>query len=84
MPDPRLTIGPTAAAALEADARCRPLVADGVAAERVVPGVKALVREAASCEGWVDAGDALTARAVRRAVEAYYDEAEQAHGPGFF
>jgi hypothetical protein len=84
MPDTRLTISPTAAAALGADARCRPLVADGVAAERVAPAVKVLVREAASCEGWVDVGDALTPRAVRWAVEAYYDQAEQAHGPSFF
>jgi hypothetical protein len=56
----------------------------GAAVERVVPEVKCLVREAASCEGWVDPGDTLTAQAVRWAIEGYYDQPEQAHGPRFF
>ena len=58
--------------------------AAGAAVERVVPEVKCLVREAASCERWVDPGDTLTARTVRWAIEAYYDQPELAHVPRFY
>jgi hypothetical protein len=56
----------------------------GAAVERVIPEVKGLVREAASCEGWVDPADTLTAQVVRWTITAYHDEPELAHGPLFY
>jgi hypothetical protein len=57
----------------------------GVPVERMVPEVKGLVREAASCEAWVDPGDTLVAQVVRWAITAYYDacsdQPEPAHVP---
>jgi hypothetical protein len=57
---------------------------EGLPIERVLPEVKCLVREAASCERWVDPGDTLTARTVRWAIEAYYDQPELRHVPRFY
>lgn len=56
----------------------------GAPVERIVPEVKCLVREAASCEGWLDPGDTLTAQVVRWAITAYFDQPELAHVPRFY
>jgi hypothetical protein len=56
----------------------------GAAVERIVPEVKCLVREAASCEGWFDPGDSLMAQVVRWTIMAYYDQPELAHAPRFY
>jgi hypothetical protein len=57
--------------------------AEGAPVERVLPEVKALVREAASCEQWFDPADSLMGQAVRWVIEAYFDEPEPARVPRF-
>ena len=51
--------------------------------ERVLPEVKALVREASALERWFDPADALMAQVVRWTITAFYDEPELAHVPRF-
>jgi hypothetical protein len=52
--------------------------------ERVVPEMKAVVREAESGEGWRDPADALMAQVVRWTIEGYYDEPALQHVPRFY
>jgi hypothetical protein len=57
--------------------------AEGAAIERVLPEVKCLVREAASCEQWHDPMDALMAQVVRWTIDAYYEQQHREHVPPF-
>jgi hypothetical protein len=58
--------------------------AQGAPVERVLPEVKALVREAASCEPWYDPSETLLGQVVRWVIEAYFDEPELSHVPRFY
>jgi hypothetical protein len=58
--------------------------AEGTAIERVLPEVKCLVREAASCEQWHDPADSLMAQVVRWTIDAYYDQPDLEHVPRFY
>lgn len=58
--------------------------AEGAAIERVLPEVKCLVREAASCEQWHDPADTLMAQVVRWTIDAYYEQPELEHVPRFY
>ena len=55
--------------------------AAGAALERVLPEVKCLVREAASCEQWHDPSDTLMAQVVRWTIDAYYERQHLEHVP---
>jgi hypothetical protein len=48
----------------------------GAPIERVLPEVKALVREAVACEGWHDPAEALMQQVVGWTIAAYYAEPE--------
>jgi hypothetical protein len=56
----------------------------GIPVERVLPEVKALVREAATAEPWSDPADALMGQVVRWTITAYYDQPELDHVPRFY
>ena len=58
--------------------------AEGVAIERVLPEVKCLVREAASCEQWHDPADTLMTQVVRWTIDAYYEQPDLSHVPRFY
>jgi hypothetical protein len=53
----------------------------GAPVERVLPEVKALVREAATRELWFDTADALVRQVVRWTITAYYDHPSPSDGP---
>ena len=55
--------------------------ADGAPIERVLPEVKCLAREAASCEQWYDPADTLMKQVVRWTIDAYYDQPDRRHAP---
>ena len=48
--------------------------AQGAPVERVLPEVRCLVREAESCERWLDPEDTLLSQAERWSLEAYQTE----------
>jgi hypothetical protein len=52
--------------------------AAGLAIVRLIPEVKALVRQE-GCQGWFDRADVLMAQAVSWTIAAYYDPPERAH-----
>jgi hypothetical protein len=56
----------------------------GAPVERVLPEVKALVRAAEPCIEWPYERGVFTARVVRWAIEAYYDQPELRHVPRFY
>lgn len=52
--------------------------ADGMSVDRVLTEARLVVREAESCEGWLDPSNALAALVLRWSIVAYNDAAEDA------